>query len=445
MRIRFAERVRYRLRVFLFELSITQPVRFCAALFFTCVGALVSPFSATAATRFLCWAHYALTYVVEGENPIAARLRCQVEGTLRRDLSRAKSRITGNVSQAAVAKGIDWLGKGVLVLKAPALAPGGRIEKGVLVLKNSDRFGHFRKAVDVAKFLKRFVLVLEPSWSGYADPRILAFTAYDDPVFAMASCEMDVDFLLRLDSNILPLRMGASDWANPDLFRPLEGQLKRFDAVFVARWVLMKRHHLLLRAMRRLNDPGYRLAIVAATDWADPGVRSPILAQIESDGMAQQVTVFEDLTHDELNEVYNQSKVNVLLSRQEGANRALREGFFAGVPGMVLSDFIGLSKGHINARTGRVVDQDDLAEALASFRNSHADFDPRPWALENVAPPVSTARLNDALKQEAESRGKPWTRDIVCKCNSPELNYYPDSSAGDGLPGFSELLKEFRI
>jgi len=443
MNARIAERLRYRLRIHWFEFSISPFFRFCAALFFTAAGTVALPLSTGAANRLLCWAHYALTYARDGRDHLSVFLKRRVEGMLKRNLSGQKFEISGNVSPAAVHKGIEWLAMGILVLKAPAPAPDGRLEKGVLVLKNSDRFGHFRNALNVTRFLKQYELVLEPSWSGYADPRILGFAAYRETIFAMASCDMDFEFLKRMNTHILPLRMGASDWANPGVFRPLENRTKRFDAVFIARWVVMKRHHLLLKAIRCLNDPSYRLAIAAPTDWADPGLRDSVLAEIDRMGMANRVALFEDLNHEQLNEVYNESKVNILLSRQEGANRALREGFFAGIPGLVLSDFIGLSEGHINAKTGLIVAEHELAGALAYFRDSYQDFNPRSWALANVSPEVSTARLNEALAREARSKGKPWTRDIVCKCNAPELSYYPNPSAGKDLPQVSEVFQEF--
>ena len=70
----------------------------------------------------------------------------------------------------------------------------------------------------------------------------------------------------------------------------------------------------------------------------------------------------------------NQSRVNLLLSRQEGSNRSLFEGFFAGVPGLALRNNIGIPKGHFNSETGRLIGEGELAGALLDFREHWGGF-----------------------------------------------------------------------
>jgi len=335
------------------------------------------------------------------------------------------------------------LRKAGIVLKAPRFENDRVVEKGVLVLKNTERLDNFRRCVAMASLLKHYTLILEPSWSGYANPKLLSFCVFrNHPIVVMSPCRADHQFLARLNSNLRPIPTGASDWVDPRVFRPLEGQDKRFDAVMVARWAMVKRHHLLFRALSRIADPSYRVALVAGNVEGDTD-RSAILSMIDEYRLGSRIEVFEDLEQAGVNEILNQSKVNLLLSRQEGSNRSLFEGFFAGVPGLAFANNIGIPITYFTPQTGLLIAKDELPDALLYFRDHWAEFDPRPWALANIAPEVTTARLNLVLSRLAQQRNEPWTKDIVCKTNRPEMRYYPDESGGSGFATMEDLVAQY--
>src|SRR5262249_14857270 len=148
-----------------------------------------------------------------------------------------------------------------LVLKAPRYEAGHVVEKGALLLKNTDRFDSFRRCVNMTAVLKHYVVVLEPSWSGYANLKLLPFTTFrDDCIVVMSPYPGDHRLLDHLECNLYPIPIGPADWVDPRVFRPLEAQAKQFDAVMPARWSLMKRHHVLFRTLRRIGDPSLRVA-----------------------------------------------------------------------------------------------------------------------------------------------------------------------------------------
>lgn len=400
--------------------------------------------SPRASFRLLCRTHRILL-LDAAPRRLGDRLRELVERSLRR-ACRPNGVLESLVRDDAPPNDFDRRtarGAGI-VLKTPLPHGGAGIrERGVLLLKNTERLDCFRRCVSMPALLREYTLVLEPSWSGYANPLLLAFcTLRDHPIVVMAPHEGDSAFLDRLGSNLRPIPAGASDWVDPTLFRPLEGCTKRFDAVVVSRWALFKRHHLLFRALRRIGDPSLRVALVGG---GIPGVDdgASIKAMIRAQRLTRQIEIFEYLPPEGVNEILNRSKVNLLLSRQEGSNRSLFEGFFAGVPGLAFSNHVGLPRDHFVPQTGRLIAEHELAEALLYFRERWTDFDPRPWALEHIAPEVTTAKLNRALKALAAERGEPWTTDIVAKCNCPELSYYPRGGLADGLPTMDDLLRRF--
>jgi glycosyltransferase involved in cell wall biosynthesis len=338
-------------------------------------------------------------------------------------------------------KMIDLFRQRGLVLKAPRFLGDKVIEKGALLLKFTEQFLIFRKCVDVASVLQHYVLTLEPSWSGHSNLNILYFTRFSEqPIVVMAADKRDRQFLRKLGSNLIPVSFGPGAWVNPSVFRPLENYQKRFDAIMVARWATYKRHHALFRALKKIGDPNFKVALVA-NPW--PRKRKDIELLLDFYGVSNNVNIFEALTHEEVNEMLNASKVNLVLSFQEGDNRSLSEGFCAGTPGIALWNNTGISKDRFNAQTGKLIDEKDLSSELLYFQKHWSEFRPRRWALENITPEITTSKLNRLLKDLAKKRGEEWTTDIVCKCNSPELKYYPDENAGKGLPAMEDIILQY--
>jgi glycosyltransferase involved in cell wall biosynthesis len=407
------------------------------------LSGLFRPFARRRSFSLLCRSHRQLM-AIGSPRSLLARLKGFVEQGVRRAATGRGGVVRMPVDEAEPREALrQTVAQAGLALKAPRRHGARVVEKGVLLLKNTEQIEAFHRRVDMAGLLQEYALVLEPSWSGYAHPTLLSFCRYPDhPVVVMSPCREDFLFLERLGTNLHPISIGASDWVDPRIFRPLAGRAKRFDAVLIARWTVQKGHHLLFRALRRIGDSTFRVAVVASTDYRAED-RDAILDLITSQGLAEQITVFEDLPRDKVNEILNESRVNLLLSRQEGSNRSLFEGFFAGVPGLAFANHIGLPKTHFTPHTGRLIAESELADALLYFRNHYPEFNPRPWALAHIAPEVTTARLNAELSRLARQQGETWTRDIVAKCNNPDAVYYPDPRAGHGLPSLADLLAAF--
>ena len=303
----------------------------------------------------------------------------------------------------------------VFKLKEPI---GG--EKGVLLFKFNDTFTILRNLYDIEKVLRDYFLVLEPSHSGYCFPGILQYLAYEStPIVVQATEQKDFAFLKRLDSNLIPVEFGSSDWTDDRVFRPL-GLKKEFDCVMVAAWNDVKRHHVLFRALRSINDPSYRVALLGDTWNLTLG---DIEAMVDFLGVRRNITFFHGLDRPGVNELLNKSKVNVLLSLREGSNKSIFEGFFADVPGIVLKNNLGVNKNYINEHTGRFVDERELADVLQWFRTEYRGFHPRVWAEKNISCLVTTRKLEEVLKEISRKLGEPWTRPLAVKVN---IGSYPE-------------------
>lgn len=294
-------------------------------------------------------------------------------------------------------------------------------ERGVLII-SFDVFGQLRGKYDIEKIAEDYHLILEPSWSGYCTPEILQFLNFENSMVVVQAAEkLDFDFMTRLGGSLLPVDIGSSNWVDDNAFNNL-GLGKIYDCIMVALWADYKRHHVLFRAIKRIADPAYKACLVGVP-WSGR-TRQDIEELIGYYGIASNVEIFERIPPSEVNVLLNKSKVNVLLSLKEGANRSIFEGFFADVPGIVLKENRGVNKSYINASTGRLIYQGELPDTLRWFRDRYVDFHPREWALQNISCRASTAKLEEKLRVVARKFGEPWTGAIAIKVNRPEFEYY---------------------
>jgi hypothetical protein len=150
--------------------------------------------------------------------------------------------------------------------------------------------------------------------------------------------------------------------------------------------------------------------------------------------------VAEQVTHEQVASYLWQSKVLVFLSKKEGDNKAIVEGFFADVPAIVYRDSIGGAKSRINERTGILASYEDLGDNIGRILETLEDFSPREWALENSGSARATQTLENALRQVATARGEPFEARIAQKANAPNLDYRGGARAEDFSADYRRLL-----
>lgn len=326
-----------------------------------------------------------------------------------------------------------------IILKMPSWS-GGKIEKGVLLITFTESFSFYHTYVDCERLLQYFYVVLEPSWAGYCNPNILFWLKYRSHEIVLQSSEQrDYSFVASLAGNLIPVDFGASDWVDYRVFYPLPEVKKEYDAIYVCTYKPIKRHHVLFKALRDLQDPTYKAALLCVS-WG--GTRKDIENLIDHYGVRENITLYENCPPTQINELLNRSKVNILLSLKEGSNRSIFEGFFADVPCIVLKNNIGVNKNYINSITGALIAEDALPQTLLYFRTDWHRYAPREWAMKNIAPAVTTKKLSACLQRIAGAKQEPWTRDLVPKVNVPEVHYLFPPENGRG-PDMKRVLGLF--
>lgn len=308
----------------------------------------------------------------------------------------------------------------LVVLKSPDDATG---ERGVLLVMYHEGIEAMAAVFDLGALAGRWQFVLETSNWGAQDGRFLPWIGADVDALVMAPRAEDFAFFERLGTNLVPIRVGSGEWVDPAVFVPKPADEPFLhDVVMVASWDPLKRHATLFDALATLAARGRRLSVCLI---GVPGVftKETVAAMAAERGLAGQLTIHERIPHAEVARLVARSRVSVLLSRQEGSNRAVYESLFVGTPAVVFADHKGIDLAHVNARTGRLARDEELADALAAVIDGRDRFDPAAYAREELGYANAARKVNDALKRLAAAKGRPFTRDLVAKRNAPNLRY----------------------
>jgi glycosyltransferase involved in cell wall biosynthesis len=306
-------------------------------------------------------------------------------------------------------------------------SPGSLFPSSAMVLKSPSAD---EKGVLYLYYTSRYHVVAEPSWSGYCDLNVLTLDQLGVPVFVGAIEPRDAQFLRSVSERLLPVSVSSNTWVDPRVFRPLPDVRKDIDVIIVAGWAQYKRHWAVFRALRALKQAGQRLR-VALVGYPISQDREAILGQARHYGVDDLLEVHEKLTAEQVNLLFNRSRVNVLWSRREGVNRAIIEGMAAGLPCIVRRGFnYGHAYEYINPQTGRFVTEAELPAAMSAMVRDHARYAPREWILPRMTPEASAARLSAEMRDYVQRSGGRWTRDLVPKVNTLNgLHYWNPADA----------------
>jgi glycosyltransferase involved in cell wall biosynthesis len=309
----------------------------------------------------------------------------------------------------------------LIVLKAYDETTG---ERGVLMLMYSEAVLAMAAMFDLAALASRYQFVLEPSSWGYQDVRFLFYLGSDLDVLIQSPRRADFEFVESLQTNLVPVAVGAGEWVDGSVFCPrAAGQEADYDVVMVSAWDPLKRHELFFRAAARRKQSGERALRFALIGYQMGWTREPIEKLLRQYDLERDCDVYEMIPHAQVARIVAASKVSLLLSHREGANRGIYESMFCDTPIIVYRHQCGVNLDHVNARTGLLADDDELDQAISDVLEHPEKFDPRRWALENAGYRNATQTINAALRQMSERRGIAWTKDIVAKKSAPELRY----------------------
>jgi glycosyltransferase involved in cell wall biosynthesis len=318
-------------------------------------------------------------------------------------------------------------------------------ERGVLLLMYSEVVLAMAAMYDLSALASRYMFVLEPSSWGYQDVRFLFYLGSDLDVLIQSPRRADFEFVESLQTNLVPVVVGAGEWVDPEIFRPRgPGQEAKYDVVMVSAWDPLKRHEVFFRAAARRKQDGERALRFALIGYQMGWTREAIEKLLRQYDLERDCDTYELIPHEQVARIVADSKVSLLLSRREGANRAIYESLFCGTPIIVYRHQCGVNLDHVNGRTGLLADDHELGGAIGHVLEHREEFDPRQWALENAGYRNATKTINATLRQMSARRGLSWTEDIVAKKSTPEARY-AEAGLYKQFAGEYESLRDFLL
>jgi glycosyltransferase involved in cell wall biosynthesis len=184
----------------------------------------------------------------------------------------------------------------------------------------------------------------------------------------------------------------------------------------------------------------YKVALIGAK-WSGK-TRADIEQLANFFGIADQLTVIEDIPYERVMDITCRSRASILLSLKEGSNRAIAESIFCNVPVVVLANHVGGIRKNVVSETGLLAEEQHLESAIARLLQD--DINPREWGLEHISCFKSSEKLNLIVKKHALGQGQPWTRDLAVRSNSPESKYVLTEDA-ERLSRWNEELTKYLL
>lgn len=313
-------------------------------------------------------------------------------------------------------------------------------EKGVILIKYNEAIDKFPVLYDINKIAKSYRIVLEPSWVGYQELRFLSYYQANLDIVVQSPHKNDFDFIKNLSENYHPIQIGAGDWCDSNVFYN-KFEKKIYDLVMLGNWGKFKRHDLLFLKLSKIKFP-LKVAVIGYN--RDGRTITNVKEEIKKYKVENQIELFDSIKQKKVINILNKSKVSLLLSKQEGANRAIYESIFCNVPILVYKDILGINRGVVNSQTGTFASDDELNKTILYMLNNLTKFSPRKWALQNTGYEIATKKLNSLLKQIAHSHGEPWTRDIYPKKNAPGVVYANEQDYLDAKNEYKKLESYLR-
>jgi glycosyltransferase involved in cell wall biosynthesis len=326
-----------------------------------------------------------------------------------------------------------------IILKPP-VSPA---EKGLLYIFFEEQWLRLLRTSLAPQVAQRYDLLLGPSWSPPHDVALLlAARFWPGKVYTLLSNLDDAPVIRRLSQKLVPIPLLASHWTNPDVYAPYLHLPKTHDIVMVATFSVYKRHWLFFDVLRQLPRH-YRVLLIGRP--VGNRDEASVLREARAFGAADRFELRSRLSDAEVAEALCRARVSLIFSGQEGSCIAVTESLLANTPvGMFRNARVG-SKPFINRQTGVLLDEGQMGSQIMAFVTGAERYTPRQWALENVACNVSSGRLNQYFRQQADAESRPWTADL-CAFYQNSLPLYCDARAEREMaPWYADFSARYNL
>ena len=327
-------------------------------------------------------------------------------------------KILVDLKQSIIEKSVGLFHRRLLILSPPT-----EDKKGVIIIKFTNYFKYVLNIFNMRMLEQDYILVVEPSFSGYFDEDILCLLSVNIPIIIQSPEPIDYDFIQSFPGNMYPINVGANCWVDHRIFYPKNDKEKEFDIVMVSIWADFKRHYHLFESISKSTNRNIKIALVGKP-W--PKTLNDIMDEAKYYNVYNNMIYYEGINQTELNDILNKSKSYLLLSKKEGINKSIIEAMNSGVPVFILEGFnYGYNYPFINSTTGAFINKYGLVNFLNNFAKYELyKFNPNKWVQGNITPHISTKMVVEAIENIEKDRSISVNKNLAIKVNNPELDYW---------------------
>ncbi|MGB3209688.1 MAG: glycosyltransferase [Desulforhopalus sp.] len=320
----------------------------------------------------------------------------------------------------------------IQILKSPRLPH----EKGVLRIFSLPYL--FLDKQLLKKIAEHYILYVEPpmgivfrhAWWRF-------FSDLEDPCVFGLGGEEDRSFVSS-QANTHAIALAHGEFL-PDSTRPDPLVAKDIDIVFNATFddIPRKRHFFMLEL---LNDRRLRSKKAMFVGRGAHRNVEVFKNRVDELGLTDRVTIYSNIRRQDMPRYLARCKTGVHLSLYENSCRCVYEYFRADIPCVLSSATAGVDMTLFTSETGRVGQDDQLAEIIAHVLSHRRSYSPRNWFLNHTGSRHASRKLNDDLRDFFTGNGYLWTGDIVPLDSSGATRYLKKDHYWQFLPEFKQLL-----
>lgn len=338
---------------------------------------------------------------------------------LKRELKEIKN-IYYSTKSSITRDALETLCQRILIIKHFELSPDG-VAKGLLIIKFSETLEACFKHGLVEILKDYYIVIIEPSWAGYALPQILALSHFGCDKFYIECADKEDEQLIKgLNSNLYAVRVGSGNWVDFDLFYPVEEQVT-YDVILIANNNPIKRVYSFLKRIAKAEPGSIKVCLVCAGHGEERQRIRNLINYLRIDDL----DYYEGVSPSKLNILINRSKYSCLFSLKEGSNRSLFESMAAGTHSLILSGNIGVDKNYFQGKGGSVIKESELLRFVKKIPEDK--FVVRAWAEANISPRSTLDKILNVIYENNIDMISDISKARL-KVNKPEMSYVETDS-----------------
>jgi glycosyltransferase involved in cell wall biosynthesis len=189
--------------------------------------------------------------------------------------------------------------------------------------------------------------------------------------------------------------------------------------VMVANWAKFKRHWVLFKMLRQMNQPELRVVLIGQPEAGR--TVDDVRAEARLFGVEAQIEFYNRLPIEEVWDWLARSRISIVTSKREGSCVVAVESMMADTPVALLDGAMIGSAAFINDQTGVLIKEGrDMGYCLSKFLERSCETSPREWAERHIG---STNALNNLEKHLRERNILHQSADFFDVCLRGVLSY----------------------